>query len=168
MKVTKIIGALAMAVCAPAFASGKDVGGSSITQLFYVTANVNTMLQLTALDGSALDPNVTMAYSLLKKSLAPADVDAILATNDTANNIVASVPYTPVLFSGTNQIPLTVKMNGVPLTQAETVFQTKTLFSTGDTAAIDFNFSPTWPTAAIPQGAYKGTVTVMLQQQTPS
>ncbi|MCP1117374.1 CS1 type fimbrial major subunit [Robbsia andropogonis] len=170
MKVKTFIGIMAMVTCLPAFAAGSkgtDVPGSLITQQFNITANVDSMLQLTAPDGNALDPNVSMKYSLITNTLSPADVNAILATNAPKNNIVASVPMTPVLFSGTNQIPLTVKMNNTLLKSSETLFKANTLFTNGNTAAIDFNFAPAAP-KGIAQGAYKGTVIIDLQQQTPT
>ncbi|WP_429496784.1 CS1 type fimbrial major subunit [Robbsia andropogonis] len=170
MKVKTFIGVMAMVTCLPAFAGatgGQDVAGSLITQQFNITANVDSMLQLTAPDGSPLDPNISMNYSLLKNTLSPVEVDAILATNSTKNNIVASIPMTPVLFSGTDKIPLTVSMNGTVLSSTETVFKEAAIFGSGNTGAIDFKFAPTTATG-IAQGLYKGTVIIDLQQQTPT
>jgi hypothetical protein len=170
MKLKAIVVAISMFSCVSAFATttpARVIPASQITQLFNITADVNSMLQLTAIDGSPLNPNVSMNYSLLTNTLEPVDVNALLATNAVTNNIVATMPTPAALYSGQNEIPLTVSMNGKTLSAAATEFDASTLFGGKNVAPIDFKFAPTTTPSKFVQGTYKGTVTVYLEQQTP-
>lgn len=162
--------ALALAVSGSAFAGpAANVAGTQITQQFNLTANVNSSLQLTSTDGSALSPNLTLDYDLGNKAFKPKVVMANLATNTNTNNIVASIAGQAQVTNGDAIVPLKVTMNGEELSSAVRIFTAAELFGSGAfISPVTLIFAQKDSTQVTAAGAYTGSVQLILQQQTPA
>ena len=161
--------ALALTASASGLAAAAVVPGTQITQQFNLTAKVNSTLQLTDTDGSALSPNLALDYDLGNKSFKPKTVMANLATNTNTNDIVASISGQAQVTNGSTTIPLKVTMNGQELSSTIKVFKASDLFgSTAFSTPVALVFSQKDNTQVSAAGTYSGSVQLMLQQQTPA
>lgn len=174
MNVKNLTLCAAIALAASASGSVYAVGaavvpGTQITQQFNLTANVNSTLQLTATDGSALSPNLPLDYDLGTKAFKPKIVMANLATNTNTNNIVASISGQPQVTNGSTTVPLKITMNGAELSSTVRVFPAADLFGSGGfSTPVTLIFSQKDTTPVSEAGVYTGSVQLMLQQQTPA
>lgn len=160
--------ALAASATGQATAAGL-VAGTQITQQFNLTANVNSTLQLTDTDGSALSPNLSLDYDLANQAFKPKVVIANLATNTNTNDIVASIAGQAQMTNGNTTIPLKVTLNDEQLSSTVKVFKAADLFgSNGFSTPITLVFAQKENTAVTAAGTYSGSIQLMLQQQTPT
>lgn len=158
-----VIGAAAFVAAFSASAVQRDIT---------VTADIDSTVDVTLADGSALPASVAMQY-LPGKGLGAYKQNIKFWSNVASKNLNISLASSPSLTdaSGGNAIPLSVSVNGTTLTTTAAPFTFASLFPAGITngsSIVPLVISQTTPAVVSIAGKYSGIVSLVVTQATAS
>ena len=145
---------------------------SAIQRDITVTADIDTTVDVTLADGSALPASVAMQY-LPGKGLGAYKQNIKFWSNAVNKDLNISLASSPLLTdaSGGNAIPLSVSVNGTALTTTAAALTYASLFPAGITngsATVPLVISQTTQQAVTASGKYSGIVSLVVTQATTS
>jgi len=145
---------------------------SAVQRDITVTADIDSTVDVTLADGSALPASVAMQYQP-GKGLGAYKQNIKFWSNTVNRNLNISLASSPSLTDATggNAIPLSVSVNGTALTTAAASFTYASLFPAGITngsSVVPLVISQTTPAAITNSGKYSGIVSLVVTQATTS
>lgn len=143
---------------------------SAVQRDITVTADIDSTVDVTLADGSALPASIAMQY-LPGKGLDSHKQNIKFWSNAVNKDLNVSLASSPSLTDGNggNAIPLSVSVNGTALTTTAAVLTYASLFPTGITngsAIVPLVISQANQQAAITSGKYSGVVSLVVTQAT--
>lgn len=143
---------------------------SAIQRDITVTADIDTTVDVTLADGSALPASVAMQY-LPGKGLSAYKQNIKFWSNAVDKNLNISLASSPSLTDSTggNAIPLSVSVNGTALTTTAATLTYASLFPSGITngsSIVPLVISQTTPAVVATSGKYSGIVSLVVTQAT--
>lgn len=156
-----VIGAAALIAAFSAGAVQRDIT---------VTADIDSTIDVTQADGTALPSTVAMQY-LPGKGLNAYRQSIKFWSNVADRDLNISLATSPSLtdLNGANAIPLSVTVNGTALTTTPSTLTFASLFPAGITngsSAVPLMISQTNPGSTIASGRYSGIVSLVVTQAT--
>lgn len=156
-----VIGAAALIAAFSAGAVQRDIT---------VTADIDSTIDVTQADGTALPSSVAMQY-LPGKGLNAYRQSIKFWSNVADRNLNISLATSPSLTdaNGANAIPLSVTVNGTALTTTASTLTFASLFPAGITngsSAVPLMISQTNPGSTVASGRYSGIVSLVVTQAT--
>lgn len=143
---------------------------SAVQRDITVTADIDSTVDVTQADGSALPSSVAMQY-LPGKGLNAYRQNIKFWSNVADRNLNVSLASSPSLTdaNGANAIPLSVTVNGTALTTTASTLTFASLFPAGITngsSAVPLMISQTDPSSTVVSGRYSGIVSLVVTQAT--
>ncbi len=139
-----------------------------------ITADIDHMVNLTKVDGSALPDSIRMEYLPGANKLKEYEEQVKIWSNS-FSNINIRLAQTAELFNrdSQNRIPLTVRLDGKPLSTSNMEIAYSTLFNSGDLSAgskpLTLDILQEATSTASPlstSGRYSGVVSIIVTQAT--
>jgi len=133
-----------------------------------VTADIDTTVDVTLADGSALPNTVAMQY-LPGKGLSAHSEKIKFWSNTASKDLNVSLAGAPVLLdvTGANPIPLSVSVNGTSLSTTPVSFPYATTFPSGITngsSVMPLVIAQETPSVVTASGNYSGIVSLVVTQ----
>ena len=145
-------------------------GAGAVQRDITVTADIDSTIDVTQADGSALPSSVTMQY-LPGKGLNAYRQSIKFWSNAADRNLNISLATSPSLtdINGANPIPLSVTVNDTAVTTTASTLTFASLFPAGITngsSAVPLVISQTNPGSTVASGRYSGIVSLVVTQAT--
>jgi hypothetical protein len=160
MMVTKIAAGLAACLM--------SCSAFAVTKNITVTANVDTALEMSQPDGSALPDSLEMVYRP-GQGLVRLEQMTKIFTNDDTKNLEIRLVNTPELIENSGampiKVPLTVKYMDKPLSSTPTTLDASEVYAagvTGESVQIPLHIEQTRSAELVKSGVYRGLVTLAL------
>lgn len=154
-----------------ALASLASLSAHALTKDITVTANVDSTIAITALDGGDLPDTVKMSFDP-SKGLKAFSEQVKFYSNDASKDVTVGLAYAPKLSmvsDNTVTKDLNITLGGKTLTTAGVTLTAKDLFGNGVTGAKasvaeELIISGKDDTKAMPAGTYSGVVSLVIGQ----